>query len=78
MLAVARTRAEQAGSTATFTCANAQNHAFEPERFDLIVSRFGVMFFDDPVRAFANLLGRRAVARDERHRMEEARLTIRS
>lgn len=26
-----------------------------PHRFDLIVSRFGVMFFEDPVAAFANL-----------------------
>jgi SAM-dependent methyltransferase len=30
-------------------------HPFEPERFDLIISRFGVMFFDDPVAAFVNL-----------------------
>lgn len=37
-----------------FVHADAQVHAFEPE-FDLIVSRFGVMFFDDPVAAFANL-----------------------
>jgi SAM-dependent methyltransferase len=28
---------------------------FEPASFDMIVSRFGVMFFDDPVAAFANL-----------------------
>ncbi|HYH96143.1 MAG TPA: SAM-dependent methyltransferase, partial [Hyalangium sp.] len=28
---------------------------FEPESFDMIISRFGVMFFDDSVRAFANL-----------------------
>ena len=32
--------------------------------FDLIVSRFGVMFFDDPVQAFANL--RRAAREDAR------------
>ncbi|MBA5760646.1 SAM-dependent methyltransferase, partial [Escherichia coli] len=32
-----------------------QTHAFEPASVDLIVSRLGVMFFDDPVRAFANL-----------------------
>jgi SAM-dependent methyltransferase len=29
-------------------------HAFEPNAFDLAFSRFGVMFFDDPERAFAN------------------------
>lgn len=34
--------------------ADAQVYAFEPE-FDLVVSRFGVMFFDDPVAAFRNL-----------------------
>ena len=59
MITVARARAERAGTPATFIRANAQDHAFEPARFDLIISRFGVMFFNDPVRAFANL--RRAV-----------------
>src|SRR5262249_38055068 len=43
------------GSPATFVCADAQVHAFKPASFDAIVSRFGVMFFDDPVHAFANL-----------------------
>lgn len=57
MLALARSRAERAGSSATFICANAQTHTFEPESYDLLVSRFGVTFFDEPVRAFANLLG---------------------
>lgn len=38
-----------------FVCADAQRHAFAPGSFDLVVSRFGVMFFDDPVAAFANL-----------------------
>lgn len=33
---------------------DAQTQAFTP-RFDAIVSRFGVMFFPDPVAAFANL-----------------------
>jgi ubiquinone/menaquinone biosynthesis C-methylase UbiE len=35
--------------------ADAQTHAFQPQSFDLISSRFGVMFFDDPTAAFANL-----------------------
>lgn len=35
--------------------ADAQLHAFEPAGYDAVVSRFGVMFFDDPVAAFANL-----------------------
>ena len=39
----------------SFLEADAQRHTFEPEQFDLIVSRFGVMFFDDPVAAFRNI-----------------------
>jgi SAM-dependent methyltransferase len=34
---------------------DAQTYAFEPASFDLIFSRFGVMFFEDPVAAFRNL-----------------------
>lgn len=67
MLALARARAERAGVAATFTCADAQRHAFEPAGAAAIVSRFGVMFFDDPTAAFANL--RRAAN-------EEARLRV--
>jgi SAM-dependent methyltransferase len=55
MLAAARIRAERAGVTAEFIRADAQDHAFEPATFEAIVSRFGVMFFADPIRAFANL-----------------------
>ncbi|WP_175760369.1 class I SAM-dependent methyltransferase [Burkholderia anthina] len=55
MIAAAQDRAEREGIRAAFMCADAQTHAFARDRFDLIVSRFGVMFFDDPVRAFANL-----------------------
>jgi len=61
MLAVARARAERDAAAAHFVRADAQTHAFEPDSFDLIVSRFGVMFFDDPVEAFSNL--RRAAKR---------------
>jgi SAM-dependent methyltransferase len=39
----------------TFERADAQVHRFPPERFDLTISRFGTMFFDDPVAAFANI-----------------------
>jgi SAM-dependent methyltransferase len=54
MLAVARTSAEAAGlAQATFVQADAQSHAFEPA--DGVFSRFGVMFFANPVAAFANL-----------------------
>jgi len=59
MLAVARVRAEAAGlGSAQFIEADAQVHAFEPA--DAVFSRFGVMFFADPVAAFANI--RRAIA----------------
>jgi SAM-dependent methyltransferase len=47
-------RAEGLGNV-TFEHADAQVHRFPPERFDLAISRFGTMFFDDPVPAFANI-----------------------
>ncbi|WP_434444969.1 class I SAM-dependent methyltransferase [Lentzea sp. E54] len=50
MLAAAR-----AHGKVRFIRADAQVHEFD-ESFDLIVSRFGVMFFDDPAAAFRNLL----------------------
>jgi len=55
MVEAARARAEREGVAATFVCADAQTHEFEPGGVDMIVSRFGVMFFADPVAAFANL-----------------------
>ena len=60
MIAAARDRADREGANATFLCDDAQSHDFADTGFDRIVSRFGVMFFDDSVRAFANL--RRAAA----------------
>jgi ubiquinone/menaquinone biosynthesis C-methylase UbiE len=39
----------------TFQRADAQVHPFPQERFDLAISRFGTMFFADPVAAFGNL-----------------------
>ena len=42
-------------SNVTFERADAQAHRFPPERFDLAISRFGTMFFGDPVAAFANI-----------------------
>jgi ubiquinone/menaquinone biosynthesis C-methylase UbiE len=62
MTDAARARATREGSIATFVCADAQNYAFEAASFDLILSRFGVMFFDDTVQAFTNL--RRAARAD--------------
>ena len=54
MLARARERADS--ESLSFIEADAQSHAFDSE-FDLLFSRFGVMFFADPVAAFANLRG---------------------
>ncbi|MGW6905359.1 class I SAM-dependent methyltransferase [Streptomyces sp. NPDC054940] len=62
MITAARERAEREAVPASFVCADAEDHSFEPAAFDTVISRFGVMFFNDSVRAFANL--RRAV-RDE-------------
>ena len=38
----------------TFERADAQVHPFPQKRFDLAISRFGTMFFRDPVAAFGN------------------------
>jgi SAM-dependent methyltransferase len=38
-----------------WTVADAQRAELPPATFDLVLSRFGVMFFDDPGAAFANL-----------------------
>jgi SAM-dependent methyltransferase len=38
-----------------FERADAQVHRFRQEHFDLVISRFGTMFFDDPAAAFANV-----------------------
>lgn len=55
MIAAARARAERERVPASFVCADAQVYAFGDRSFDMIISRFGVMFFADPVQAFANL-----------------------
>lgn len=39
----------------TYEQGDAQVHGFERERFDVAISRFGVMFFSDPDAAFANI-----------------------
>jgi SAM-dependent methyltransferase len=55
MLDVARARAEREGvHQASFLQADAARHrAAQPA--DVVLSRFGVMFFDDPTAAFTNL-----------------------
>jgi SAM-dependent methyltransferase len=54
MLGVARQRAEEQGIEVDFVQGDAQTASFD-QPFDVVMSRFGVMFFDDPEVAFANL-----------------------
>jgi len=54
MLAKARQRTPP-GAPATFVAADATVHPFEAGRADLLFSRFGVMFFAEPARSFANM-----------------------
>lgn len=56
MLEHARARAAAQGlSQVRFVEADAQSASLDPAAFDLLFSRFGVMFFADPRAAFANL-----------------------
>jgi ubiquinone/menaquinone biosynthesis C-methylase UbiE len=48
----------------TFVHADAQLHRFPSESFDVAISRFGTMFFSDPVAAFTNIA--RTLRRDGR------------
>jgi SAM-dependent methyltransferase len=47
-------RAEGVDNVA-FECADVQVHRFPKERFDVAISRFGTMFFREPVAAFTNI-----------------------
>ncbi len=56
MLEQARARARAAGlAHIRFDEADAQTHAFGTGAYDVVYSRFGVMFFADPDAAFGNL-----------------------
>jgi SAM-dependent methyltransferase len=56
MVAVAEGRAAfQSLENVSFTVADASNFDPESSGFDVLVSRFGVMFFEDPTAAFAHL-----------------------
>lgn len=56
MLARATERAQAEGLTwLSFEQGDAQTHAFPMAAFDLAMSRFGVMFFEDTAAAFANV-----------------------
>jgi SAM-dependent methyltransferase len=56
MLDVARRRSAEEGlRNVTFEQGDAQFHPFPAAGFDVCISRFGVMFFADPVAAFAHI-----------------------
>ncbi|MFC0843035.1 class I SAM-dependent methyltransferase [Streptomyces noboritoensis] len=56
MLAEARVRAERDGvSNVAFEQGDAQVHPFESAAYDSALSRYGLMFFADPVAAFGNI-----------------------
>ena len=56
LLALAAQRATEAdAANITFLEADVQTAPLTPTAYDLIISRFGVMFFDNPVAAFRNL-----------------------
>ena len=54
MLAHAATRVDPASAPISWLQGDAMVHAFAPEA-DLVISRFGVMFFADQLAAFSNL-----------------------
>ena len=54
MLSLARRRSEELGVDVDFVQGDAQTASFD-RPFDVVVSRFGMMFFDDPEAAFSNL-----------------------
>ena len=65
LVELARRRARAAKiANAEFVIADAQTHDFAAGTFDVLISRFGLMFFDDPVRAFTNI--RRSLNDDAR------------
>ncbi len=55
MLRTAREIADAHPVPVRFHVADAQTHDFDEAAYDLVFSRFGVMFFEDSVAAFANL-----------------------
>lgn len=56
MLGVARRRSADEGlRNVAFELGDAQHHPFPAAHFDLCISRFGAMFFADPIAAFTNV-----------------------
>lgn len=52
---VAAARERQGTAHLAFHLSNAETDPFDAGPFDLITSRFGVMFFSDPLKAFQNI-----------------------
>ena len=50
-----RLAAEEGLGNIRFEHSDAQGHPFDADTFDVALSRFGVMFFADPVAAFTNI-----------------------
>ncbi|MDB4937223.1 MAG: Methyltransferase protein [Labilithrix sp.] len=57
LVATARGRLRPEDRAIAFDVANMATAPVPAERYDRLVSRFGIMFFDDPQAAFANLAG---------------------
>ena len=58
MLELARSRSADEGlDNVTFVRGDAQVFPFEPDVFDIAMSSFGTMFFNDPVAAYTNIGG---------------------
>lgn len=56
MIATAKTQpVEPAAATVDWVVHDAATHRFDRAAADVVISRFGVMFFDDPVAAFTNV-----------------------
>ena len=56
MVEAAEKKASQSGlANITFECGDAQTSPLPANAYDMVFSRFGVMFFDDPIGAFKNI-----------------------
>ncbi len=67
LLTQAKARAGELTVNSSFHLLDAQQDSIPGTPFDLVTSRFGVMFFADPISAFANV---------RRHMRESARLVV--
>ncbi len=55
LLDIARGGEGESPGHIAYLCADAASHDFGEAQFDLLFSRFGVMFFDDPTAAFTHM-----------------------